>query len=282
MTIMPKKLIIDKDTFVGINLDDLCNFVKNHLLILPLCLHDECVTNEEKRRKLLVRFRRLILSGGWVCPSGRDIIEKEGQTLQPYDSLVDFRETKRMRRKFKEGYILSIPDSVNVIQEKHIDAAQISLDSATQISKIFPKKQDAFREIIKLQANRLERFKIWIKTIESEDIHKLVTVILGNLTTIPEKFCLSNDWVTWHYFCLAAVLVLENDFLKRGKGGNSELTRAEHNIQDIEYVYLLSRADALLTRDKKLVIPLAKAAFPDKDVFSSLDEVPEEYVCNWT
>jgi len=36
-----------------------------------------------------------------------------------------------------------------------------------------------------------------------------------------------------------------------------------------------------LTRDKKVVEPLARAAFPEKDVFSNLDEVPDEYLCNW-
>jgi hypothetical protein len=31
-----------------------------------------------------------------------------------------------------------------------------------------------------------------------------------------------------------------------------------------------------------LVKPLAQAAFPDKDLFLSLDEVPEEDECHWT
>lgn len=65
-------------------------------------------------------------------------------------------------------------------------------------------------------------------------------------------------------------------------GGGPGEERAEHDYQDMEYVILLSRADCILTRDEKLVKPLAKAAFPDKDVFSSLDEVSEDYLCNWT
>ena len=64
--------------------------------------------------------------------------------------------------------------------------------------------------------------------------------------------------------------------------GHRQKKHAEHDYQDMEYVLLLSRADSLLTRDKKLVKPLAKAAFPEKDVFSSLDEVPDEYLCNWS
>ncbi len=57
--------------------------------------------------------------------------------------------------------------------------------------------------------------------------------------------------------------------------------RTEHDDQDIEYVLLLARADAIITADKKLVQPLARAAFPDKDVFSSLENVPESYRCDW-
>jgi hypothetical protein len=49
----------------------------------------------------------------------------------------------------------------------------------------------------------------------------------------------------------------------------------------LEYVLLLARADAIITRDKKLVEPLARAAFPEKDVFSSLEEVPDSYRCDW-
>jgi len=48
----------------------------------------------------------------------------------------------------------------------------------------------------------------------------------------------------------------------------------------MEYVASLSRADGLLTGDKKLVEPLVRAAFPEKDVFSSL-EVPDSYRCDW-
>jgi hypothetical protein len=33
---------------------------------------------------------------------------------------------------------------------------------------------------------------------------------------------------------------------------------------------------------KGLVSALAHAAFPEKDVFSSLKDVPDEYRCDWT
>jgi hypothetical protein len=65
------------------------------------------------------------------------------------------------------------------------------------------------------------------------------------------------------------------------KGDTLGHPRAQHDVLDVEYVVLLSHADGILTRDKKMVKPLARAAFPNKDVFSSPAEVPDEYLCHW-
>jgi len=72
---------------------------------------------------------------------------------------------------------------------------------------------------------------------------------------------------------------MEHAFLRQ-TGDVSKIESFEHDIQDVKYVLLLSRADGLLTRDTGCSC-LAKAAFPEKDVFSSLDEVPYEYLCHW-
>jgi len=55
----------------------------------------------------------------------------------------------------------------------------------------------------------------------------------------------------------------------------------EHDSCDMQYVTFLSRTEGLLMRDL-LWQDIAKAAFPDKDVFSSLEEVPESYRCDRT
>ena len=49
----------------------------------------------------------------------------------------------------------------------------------------------------------------------------------------------------------------------------------------MEYILLLSRAGGLLTGDK-VSGTLAKAAFPEKDVFSNLEDVPDEYIYHWS
>ena len=54
-----------------------------------------------------------------------------------------------------------------------------------------------------------------------------------------------------------------------------------NDLFDIKYVAYLCLADGILTRDKKLFIPLAEAGFSDRDVFFDLDEVQDEYLCRW-
>ena len=65
---------------------------------------------------------------------------------------------------------------------------------------------------------------------------------------------------------------------KRNKSGPSfENYDISNDIFDIHYVSHLSQADGLVAGDKDLVLPLALAAFPDKDVFGSIDDVPDWY-----
>jgi hypothetical protein len=80
---------------------------------------------------------------------------------------------------------------------------------------------------------------------------------------------------------LGSALAYEYCYKHLKHGNTPGVTNAEHDDQDSEYVLLLSRADAIVTRDRDLVEPLARAAFPEKDVFSSLEEVPESYRCDW-
>ena len=278
-----KQIIIDKDAFVGIKFDDLCDFVKNHSLILPLCLYGECATNEEEQQKLLDRFHRIISDGGYICQGGIHIVKKEGAMAQPYVFLADYDGTNRMREQRTKGYVLSEPEDIGNIRKEHMDSAQVLLDGYKRVvdGVADEKYETAAEEVRKSQADRQQRFNIWIQTVDSLDIHGLAVQVLVNFTNSPNKYCLSADWVTWHYLRIITTLVFEYNFLN-GKPGKNQLTNAEHDLHDAEYVFLLSKADCLLTRDKKLVKPLAQAAFPEKDVFSNLDEVPDEYLCHWS
>jgi HEPN domain-containing protein len=75
---------------------------------------------------------------------------------------------------------------------------------------------------------------------------------------------------------MISVMHLEYRYLRESR----PVDKIEHDLQDMEYVSLLSRADAILSTDR-LLCDLARAAFPEKDVFSSLAEVPDSYRCDW-
>jgi len=281
---MDKYLILDKSVLHSTSTHKLKQFVNNHFLILPRVLYDECVMDEKDPKEILLkRFGDVIAAGGYTCKDGKSIMQWEGQTLQPYPFLADIPETTAFRKTVKKLKKLPKPDSVEDIHEKQKDDAQSFLGSHEKVAKeIAPKiLEEAEKKRGFLEANKLERFKFWVRALEFVDIHKIAIGTFSHLTNSPENFCLSRDWVTWYFLLLASVLTSDYAFLKKGKGGENELINAEHDLQDLEYVFLLSKADALITGDDGCYC-LAKAAFPDKDVFSRLDEVPDKYLCNWS
>lgn len=281
-----KQVIIDKDAFVGINLKDLCDFSHDHFLILPIVLYDECSTNEEKQQELLSRFRKLLLSDGYICASGIDIVRKEGETLKPYGFLADLDGTNKWRKALKEDPRLINPNNDDDIREGRMEVAKFLLEYNKEIAKKLAteKLREVETQRSLLEAERFERFKFWIQAIDCQNIHEILAKEkeLLKFTNSPDRFCLSSAWISWHFVRLASVLYFDFSFLNKGRGGEPERLRTLHDLNDIEYVLLLSRADGLLTRDEKLVKPLAQAAFPEKDVFSDLDEVPDEYLCHWS
>ena len=280
---VPKQLIIDKDVFQGTSQATLCKFAKNHFLILPEVLLYECLTNPEQKSILRHRFEQAMLGGAYICPSAKRIVFKEARELSPCRFLPDLQMTTDIRGAIKKNMSYFDSDLVQETYEERCKSAKTLLDSAPNTAeKIASQEPGILKEAKKYQGNRSERFKLWVETVTRKDVHELVIEKLSYLTKSPERFCLSNEWITWHYFCFVCVIHLEYTFLRTVQGETPKLTQAEHDCQDIEYVTYLSLADGLLTRDKKLVTLLAKAAFPDKDIFSSLDEVPEEYVCHWS
>ena len=283
MKSVPKQLIIDKDIFQGTNQAALCRFTKNHFLIRPDVLLYECLTNPEEKDILQQRFEQVMLAGAYVCPRVNAIVFKEAQRLSPYAFLPDLKMTTDIRASIRKKNVSFDSHYIREIYEKHCQGAQTLLDAAPKtVEKIASQEPELLEKAKKYQGNRAERFRLWVETVTSRDIHELAIEKLDHLTDSPERFCLSNEWITWNYFCFICVIYLEYTFLRTVGNENLKLLKAEHDCQDIEYVTYLSRVDGLLTKDKKLAIPIANVAFPDKDVFSSLDEVPENYICNWT
>ncbi len=282
MELMPKQLIIDKNVFQGTGTKQLCQFVKNHLLILPEVLFYECATDkEDTEEKLLYRIRDVMLAGGYTCPNSSHIVRKEGRTLQPYGYLPDLGETLAIRKEFEKYTKVSKSPSIKNIQRDAMSSAQTLCDLAKRVTSIIASKEpEASKAARSSESTRLERFGWWANMTNNEDIHKLMIDKGRDLTNSPDKYCLSSDWASWHYLRLISVVCSENIFLA-GKSGDIYIEHAEHDLQDLEYVLLLSRADGLLTRDDGCAC-LAKTTFPDKDVFPNIAKVPNEYVCHWS
>ncbi len=289
MTPRPKQLVIDKCAFqkTGDRGDKLRSFAKNHLLILAHDLYGEIVTDrKDGRRAHLQWFQRAMQAGAYWGPSVRSMVEKEAEILAPYGFLADLDETRRMRDLFMRGRVLDPRHFADVV-ERNLESGKVLLDNHGVVCrKVVPQIlecAEARRQELQPRVRRLERLQFLLNRLDAFEVfdaHAIAACAFRRYVRDAERFCLSREWVSWQYIRLTTVLHLEYAFLKKGQGGDGERETAEHDLYDVQYVVLLSRADAIITSDKKLV-ELARAAFPEKDVFSSLEEVPESYRCDW-
>ncbi len=281
---MPKQLIIDKSVFRATSTSKLKEFVENYFLILPDVLYYECVTSDEEQEELLDRFREVILAGGYICPSRNAIIQREAENLYPYSSLVDFKAVPAVRQTFQQNRRPYNSNSLKGAYRNELEMAQMIMDLADGFNeKLISEQPELLADVREWNSSkkiRQERLNMWAEFVDSQDMHNASKEQFKGITKFPEKYCLSPDWMSWHFFRLTYVIPEEYYYLRQigGVPGNK---RTEHDYQDMEYVFLLSRANGLLTRDDGCAC-LAKAAFPEKDVFSDLDEVPDEYTCHWS
>ena len=284
MKSVPKQLVVDKDVFQGISTDDLCDFTRSHFLILPDDLYYECATTDRKQQELLDRFRDVILAGGCICPRRNKIIQEEAESLSPYGTLVDMRTISAVRKTFQKNSRPYKPEEVETAKANELQMAQMIIDFADGFTRKLaseqPERLTEIRRCDSSKTGRSDRLVEWAESVDSQDIHHASEEMFKGFTNRPDEFCLSDEWVSWHFLRLYLILLMERTF-SRHTGDTSGQISVEHDLQDITYVLLLTRADGLLTREKDLVIPLAKAAFPEKDVFSRLDEVSEEYLGDW-
>jgi hypothetical protein len=274
-----KQIVLDKSALVGTSLNVLCGFAEQHFLILPSVLHDECVTNEGKAAQLLDRYERIILAGGFFCPSVLCISQTEAQSLQPYGPLLpDFEGTESWRRGLRSGLRLPLPTDVELTRKEHLCVAKSVLEyNPTITDTLFEEQfQQAQSEIRHAQASRGDRLRKWVRIVDGQPLVGWSAGILECFRSPIDDRLVSNKWVTWHHVRVISVMHLELRFLAESRPAG----KVEHDLQDMEYVSLLSRADAVLSTDRPLC-DLARAAFPEKDVFSSLEEVPESYRCGW-
>lgn len=288
MTRQPKQIVLDKSAFEAFGLDDLCNFAKHHFLVAPGVLLYECATSPRREpMKLLERYKKLIREGACCCPHGHEFVEWEAQHCRPYpwDLAMAEDTTQRICRNEVQFDDLLDPAETGKWERSRTRHAR---ERYIELSEIAKRRVDrdcpSVREEIKaFPSNRAARLRYILDLVDTRfDIHDMaIRSVRPELIRQEEQFCPSDAWMIWHRVRLGSVVAIEY-YYKRQTGGVPPETTAEHDDQDAEYVLLLSRADGIITKDKKLVEPLSRAAFPEKDVFSSLEEVPESYRCDWT
>ena len=289
MTSKPKQIVVDKSAFQGIKLDSLCNFAKHHLLLVSDSLLYECATAEKNKRQdptdLLAKYECLIKEGAYYCSMSWKFVEWECRHCQPYPWLLaDPDETKGVRSgQIDLRSVLNPRIADQARDARWLFAKNMLLNLSGEIKQRVDAKDPCFgRELRGFPEDRFTGLSM-ILDKTSPDFHDMATRSFPQWIRDLGRFCLSAEWMTWHRIRLHVAVIVDYTYL-REKGGNPGNRLAEHDDQDVEYVLLLSRADAIITAENEergLVPTLARAAFPEKDVFSSLDEVPESYRCDW-
>jgi hypothetical protein len=276
---MGKYVVLDKSVFVGTATPKLCGFAKEHALIIPGVLIQECeISPDLKRQHLIKKIWEVVRAGVNIWHSPFRIVEKEKKSSEPCDSLFDADLTQRFRN---EG-----PGSEELIGQETIDQAHREynrpLEEVLKIASIMEKKG----------VERVKDFEAGIRNREMEndearlDFFAQVTkqypirewaVKLFSDELASGKFCLSDEWFTWHCTRLLLILVWEYLYKKIKSDNLPGKELLQHHYFDAMYVPYLSRANCLLSNDKDFLILLAKAAFPDKDVFGCIEDVPRSY-----
>ena len=151
--------------------------------------------------------------------------------------------------------------------------------SANIKSDIDSRVENLHGDVKRIPNSLPERMRYWLDHIDKMEIHAMaLNAFPSGWIRVKGEFCLSPSWITWQCLRLVMITVYEHWYIR--ETGHPRDRWAEHDLADIEHVLLLSRANGIITRDKRLRT-LASVAFPEKDVFSSLDEVPASYRCDW-
>jgi len=260
-------ILLDKSVFVGTGKKELADFISAHTIILPETLFYECYTSDElSDKKFLRRLQQLLKADAYVSYQLMEIIRDEGQNLCPCTCIIDQLWTDELRKA-----------QLKTITNEEIDKIKNDRSRmALSLKKLASKAStvltpDQLEEIRRLNMAIKERFHKWIEMADRNDIHNLAAESFRKYVKDPEGFCLSMEWLSWHYMRLLYAKALEYSYLEMtGSCPSDENT--ERDLMDIEYLVLLVKCNALLTNDRRLQ-DLAEVAFPNKKIYSSIQEI---------
>lgn len=288
MTPRPKQIVLDKSAFIafkGRRFNTLCDFVEHHCLLICEVLLYECVTSPVfKDGCLLSLCQELLQAGAYFCSRSEDMMRWEGQHARPYPRhLADIEKTKNLRTSpLKADHAFNEDEIAAKREVGYAFARTFLVDNVCRLGDLGRANQpEGLPDRMEWPPERSNRLAAFARSTDGVSFTNLaLSLAPGDWVKDRERFCLTGEWMTWQYFRLVDVVLREYHYLWQ-IGGSPGKERAEHDYQDLGYISLLSRADAIIARDKGM-IELARAAFPEKDVFLSLEEVPDSYRCDWT
>ena len=276
---MNKLLILDKSVFHGTACSKLIKFVKCHRVILPFTLYVECATSQKDNpsndfknpERLMQKLLKVVKNGAYAGKSPAKIVEEERLRNATIESLVDMKQTQVMRESELDDEVdfEEVRKECDKMFESPTDFVKKWAD---QYYKTIGKKEKErdFRDEVD-EVELVGRLVKWLRAVNEKKDDILNLYGSNGRRVVP-----ADGW-EWQMVRLCLSWGTEMA-IKRNKSGISfESYDISNDIFDIYYVSHLSQADGLIAGDKKLVRPLAIAAFPDKDVFSSIDEVPVRY-----
>jgi len=287
---MSELLVVDKSIFHSLcGCDEkLCAFVKNYNVVLPDALAVECLISENQEPsknpvKLLRGFDKAIKAGAKMGYSSLKLFQAEKQTLCTAKSVVDESATKLIRN----GTLNTEADFIKQEAECCRKTFEPIIESLLEIARVLYDnlcKRDKLAGAIRRKKDRIRRFENWIYATDQE-----MKNVMSHLFSEQISRHADTNWLVWQLSRLYFAYSLDLMFQKNLPGSCAKKD-ISNDFYDIEPVSYLSRADGLLTNDKKLQVPLAKAAFPKQKVFvvdtskdvqhvldDIIDIIPESY-----
>ena len=200
------------------------------------------------------------------------IVEGERARNAAIESLIDMEQTQTMR----EG-ILDKEPNLEKVREDCDKAFKPITDAVEQWAERYHKNihkkklENDFRKEVD-EGGLDERLAKWLEAID-----RMKDDILDRLLGDGSNSMTADRW-EWQMLRLSLAWGTELASKRNQSGSSFKICDIISNdIFDIFYVSHLSQAGGLITGDKKLMRPLAMAAFPGKDVFGSINEVHPSY-----
>ena len=212
------------------------------------------------------RIQEVIRAGAYYGAQPLKLVEHETISRSPADSIIDRVGTEAIRRGSPRGNSGFLAREA----QKYRECLQPIVHAMLRLGETY------YDNIVKkgylsgVRAEDMEdkdnRLKLWVQTTDKMG-RELMETVCSDMASY-----LTPRWYTWQSQRLRWVLGFEWGYQKAKCGSLPTWKKASQDFHDMQYVAYLVQADGLLTKDKRLVTPLARAAFPDKIVCPVLED----------